>query len=233
MLRTKMNLIVILILLMSIPALAQMGQKDDDRHMMRGNKMQGNMMHRGMMGSGMMQGQHMMGNMHNTLHPYMRLVHAIPAFDDELSLTTSQSNKIIDLQTTFLKQKIDYRAEMNKKSNQLEELLEKDASTAEVKKLLEEIAGVKINMFTSAYETVNQMKGELNQEQLDKLNKIKQNHGMMSGGSKCGGHMKGGMMGDYDEMHDEDEEKHMMDDDDNDMHHDMMDDDDDDDNMMN
>jgi hypothetical protein len=143
----------------------------------------GGMMHRGQ--GGMMQG--MMG--HNMpMKKYGMMVNHLPNLQNLFSLSDEQVENLLDLQTGFKKQQIDYRAEWRKKQIKLNSLLADNASASQVKKQMETCFETKIKMKVAAYETAGKMKAVLNSDQKKQLNNyMTQGDCMMNRG-------QGGMM---------------------------------------
>lgn len=122
----------------------------------------------------------------------MMMVNMLPGMQEELSLSQEQTEKLIDLQTSFKKQQVDYKAEMVKETMKLESLLEDDAPADEVKSQMKACSDIKINMHAAAYETGKKMKDVLTDEQkADMEDIIAQHCDMMMQDSK--GHWHGGM----------------------------------------
>ncbi|MDF1573418.1 MAG: hypothetical protein P1P82_17545 [Bacteroidales bacterium] len=172
-------------------ASAQTGHEHDNNQsqqqgmmMQKSDMMQGGMM-QGMMGNGMcpMCGQMMSQNM--PMKKYGMMVNHLPNMQEQLSLSDQQVETLIDLQTEFKKQQIDYKAELRKKQMKLKGLLAENASASQVKNQMQACSETKINMKVAAYETAGKMKAVLNSDQKEQLK-----NNMMQGGRM----MKGGMM---------------------------------------
>ena len=195
----KLVFIVTTILFMAgYTASAQMmGQNNNQNQqqgmmMQRGGMMQGGMM-QGMMGNGMcpMCGQMMGQNM--PMKKYGMMVNRLPNMQEQLSLSDEQVETLLDLQTEFKKQQIDYSADLRKKQMKLESLLADNASASQVKNQIETCSETKINMKVAAYKTAGEMKAVLNSDQKEQLkNNMMQGGGMMKGGMMNQG--QGGMM---------------------------------------
>lgn len=178
---------------------AQMGQRDKNKQsqkqgmmMQKGGMMQGGMM-QGMMGNGMcpMCGQMMSQNM--PMKKYGMIVNRLPNMQEQLSLSDEQVENLLDLQTEFKKQQIDYKAELRKKHMKMKSLLADNASASQVKNQMEACSETKINMKVAAYETAGEMKAVLNSDQKEQLkNNMMQGGGMMKDGMM--NQDKGGMM---------------------------------------
>ena len=153
---------------------AQMGQM----HNKQSVQQQG-MMQRGMMGNGMcpMCGKMMQQQM--PMKKYMMMVHKLPAMQEQLSLSDEQVNQMIDLQTAFKKQQVDYQATLSKKQMQMKKLLDSNASAAEVKTQMKLCADTKVDMKVAAYETAGKMKALLTDDQKDELKNIMMQQGSM------------------------------------------------------
>lgn len=146
------------------------------------NPMYGDMMEMGMMAPmyGNMMGMmypmygHMMG-MNNRRMPMMRImgvVSMLPGMEEELSLSESQADKLLDLQTDFQKQLIDYQADLTKKRTKLNKLMAQDASPEQVREQMQVSAEVSTSMRVAAYETAVKMKSELSEDQQEELEDI-------------------------------------------------------------
>ncbi len=171
--------------------------------MMHGGMMQpGMMMHGGgggMMHGGMMTGrmcpmqQGMMGTM--PMKKYMMQVHMLPNMQAQLSLTSQQTEELIDLQTGFKKQQLDYKADLARQRVRMQSLLAGNPAADEIKSQLQACAEIKINMHMAAYETAKKMKSVLTGDQAEMLENMMTPPGyMMQGGSKSGHHGMKGMM---------------------------------------
>ena len=188
-----------------LTANAQMGQGDDLQSgqqypmMMHGGMMQpGMMMHGG--GGGMMHGgmcpmqQGMMGAM--PMKKYMMQVHMLPGMQTQLSLTSQQTEELIDLQTSFKKQQLDYKADLARQRVRMQSLLAGSPAADEIKNHLQACAEIKINMHMAAYETAKKMKSVLTGDQAEMLENMMTppGHMMQPGRSKTGHHGMKGMM---------------------------------------
>ncbi len=164
------------------------------------HKMMKNMMRGGMMQGGMMQGGMGMMNQNMPMQKYMMMIQKLPMMTQALSLTESQAKQLLAMRTDFMKKKIDYQAAIDKKKIDLENMLENDASSSELKTAMESIADSKIDMNISAYETSKKMKGALTDQQKQTLKNIWMNQGMMGGGMMNNSQMQqGGVMNDDDQ----------------------------------
>jgi len=193
----KILLTIILSLGFFIPMNAQMMHQKKDttktgsRQMMRRGMMGGNMMQGGMMQNMMRDG---MMNQNMPMQKYMMMIKKLPMMGQALSLTESQTKQLAEMKTDFMKKKIDYRASIDKKKIDLENLLDSDASSSEIKNVMQEIANTKIDLNIHAYETSKKMKGVLNDQQKQILRNMWMNQGMMGSGM-----MQGGVMDDDDQ----------------------------------
>ena len=165
----------------------QSGQKQgmmmQGKGMMQGGMMKGMMcpMHKGMMGQQM------------PMKIYMMTVKMLPKMQSKLSLSQEQTEKLIDMQTSFKKQQIDYKADLAKKRMNLQNMMMNDASADDIKSQLQACSTIKINMKVAAYETANKMKSVLTDEQKDNLQNMMGNM-MQQGGMMKGGMQQGSMM---------------------------------------
>ena len=168
--------------------MGQNNMQNQQQGMMMQNSgmMQGGMM-QGMMGNGMCPMYGQMRNQNMPMQKYGMMVNRLPNMQQQLSLTDDQVEKLIDLQTNFKKQQIDYQAELRKKQMKLKNMLAENASANQVKKQMEDCSETKINMKVAAYETAGKMKAVLNSDQKEQLKTMM----MQSGGMMQG---QGGMM---------------------------------------
>ncbi|MFO7934050.1 MAG: hypothetical protein R6U78_08210 [Bacteroidales bacterium] len=148
-------------------------------------KMQGNMMgqmgQRGMMGMMCpMCGNMMMQDM--PMRKYRMMVNMLPNMQNQLSLSQEQVETLIDLQTDFRKQQIDYQARLSKNRMKLKSLLDDNASADNIRQELEACSEIQTSMKLTAYEAANEMKNELTEEQRTQLMDLMSNQaGMMQG----------------------------------------------------
>ncbi len=143
-------------------------------YMMQGNMMGRGMMHQGMTGRmnrGMMGGRGMMGAQ-MPLRKYMMMVNLMPSMDQKLSLTDDQVSQLLDMQTNFKKQQVDFRADMARQRMKMQNLMKSDASAAQLREQLQQCSDIRINMQVAAYETYHKMKDVLNDNQKDQLNRM-------------------------------------------------------------
>ncbi len=101
---------------------------------------------------------------------YAILVKRLPGMQNELGLTDDQVSKLVDLQTAFIKQKADLKADLTKKELKLKNSLKNNASSKEISEQLTSCAASRISIGVAAYETANNMKSVLNDSQKQKLN---------------------------------------------------------------
>lgn len=134
----------------------------------------GMMNRRGM--HGMMMGQmnfhHRNMSMPGPMKPYVMIIHSLPDMQKQLSLTSDQTDKLIQLQSDFLKRKIDNKADIKRDMMKLNTLLKGNASSDAVKKQLEACENSKIMIWTDAYDTAMKMKNVLNKTQQQKFDKM-------------------------------------------------------------
>lgn len=174
-----------------LTANAQMGHQGNQYSGMKQGMMRDCMMQDCMMQGGMgpMNKRMMMAK---SMKKSMMMVNLLPGMQEELSLSQEQTEKLIDLQTSFKKQQVDYKAEMVKENMKLESLLENDAPADEIKSQMKACSNIKVSMHAAAYETGKKMKAVLTDEQkADMEDIIKQQCDMMMQGGKWQGH--GGM----------------------------------------
>ncbi|MCF8036790.1 MAG: hypothetical protein K9K62_07950 [Desulfobacteraceae bacterium] len=187
-----------------LTANAQMSQGDDWQ-----SGRQYPMMHGGMMQPGMMMYGGGGGMMHSRMCPmqqgmtdavpmkkYMMQVHMLPNMQAQLSLTSQQTEELIDLQTSFKKQQLDYKADLARQRVRMQSLLAGNPAADEIKSRLQACAEIKINMHMAAYETAKKMKSVLTGDQAEMLENMMTRPGYMMnpGGSKSGHHGMKGMM---------------------------------------
>ncbi|MFW5936801.1 MAG: Spy/CpxP family protein refolding chaperone [Desulfosalsimonas sp.] len=168
-----------------LTANAQMSQGDDWQS---GQQYTG--MHGRMKGGGMCPMQHgMMGS--GPMHKYKMMVHMLPGLQDPLSLTPEQTEKLIDLQTSFKKQQVDYKAKLAKEKIKVQTLMENNAAADKIKSQLKTCADIKINMQAAAYETGTEMKAVLTNDQSQMLEEMMPQSGHTGQHGRMPGH--GGM----------------------------------------
>jgi len=156
-------------------------KQDQKKGMMMQNSgiMQGGGMMQGMMGEGMCSMCGMMMNQKMPMKKYMMMVNNLPNMQQQLSLSDDQVNNMIDLQTDFKKQEVEYQAELSKKQMKMEKMLNNMPSAEELKKQMQQCADTKINMKVAAFETVKKMKDLLTEEQKETLRNMMMNQGGM------------------------------------------------------
>lgn len=159
--RIKFYMFVFL-LMAGFTASAQMGMQ------MNKKGMQGQMMQSMMDGQECPHCGRSMGDMMPMGHFTMMINH-MPMMHEQLSLKQDQTEQLINLQTEFKKQQIDYKADLMKKRMKLEQLLENDASASDLRNQMQECSQTRIDMHIAAYETLKEMKNVLSQDQLKQL----------------------------------------------------------------
>lgn len=180
-----------------LTASAQMSQGDDWQSGKQYTGMHGGMMQHGMKSGGMMGGgncpmqQGMMGS--GPMKQYMMIVHMLPAMQEQLSLTPDQTEELIDLQTSFKRQQVDYKAELTKEKIKVQTLIENNAAVDKLKSQMKTCADIKINMHAAAYETGTEMKAVLTNEQSEMLEAMMTQSGDTGQSGRMPGH--GGMKG--------------------------------------
>lgn len=183
----KMKKLVIiasaLLLMMGYTASAQTGHDHNNKQdQQQGMMMQKSGMMQGMMGDGMCPMCGQMTGQDMPMQKYGMMVNHLPNMQQQLSLKNDQVEKLLDLQTGFKKQQLDYQAELRKKQMKLKNLLADNASASQVKNQMEACSETKINMKVAAYETAGKMKAVLTNEQKEQLqNMMVQQHGMIKG----------------------------------------------------
>ncbi|MFP3983410.1 MAG: Spy/CpxP family protein refolding chaperone [Desulfurivibrionaceae bacterium] len=160
-----------------LTANAQMGHMGKSHSCPKHGKKQNCMKHDGMgsMHQGMMAAKSMKKS--------MMIVKMLPGMQEHLSLSQEQTNKLLDLQTSFKKQKVDYKAELTKETTKLQSLLDDEAPVDKVKSQLKACSDLKINMHSAAYETGKKMKDVLTDEQKKDLEDIIKEHTKMARGT--------------------------------------------------
>ncbi len=174
-----LSLILAVVILTTITASAQMHQgmgMSNYPGTMGYNHMGYNNMGYMMYGNnyGMMNGQYgnMMYGQMMPMRQYMFMVNMMPQMQDQLGLTTEQSNKLIDLQTAYMKQIVDLQADLSKKQMTLEELLENNAPADQVKVQLESCAQTRTELDIAAYQSGSKMRNVLNDSQKKTLDNL-------------------------------------------------------------
>ncbi len=165
-----------------------MGRGSMMGHGYMGQGMGYGMMNRGAMGYGMMNSGNM-GNRYNMMNgmslyhgnmmmtqmpmmPYFMIVNTLPGMQDQLSLTNEQSDKLIQLQSDFLKREIDAKADFNRNVRKLKSLLKEKTSSDVVKKQLELCESSGILIQSDVYDTAMKMRGVLNKDQQQKFDNL-------------------------------------------------------------
>ncbi len=179
-----------------LTASAQTGQQEDMESDQQQSMMQQGMKKGGMMQGGMMQGG--MGSMHHgmmgsmPMQGSMIMVNMLPEMDEQLSLSQEQTDQLIDMRSEFKKQQVDHQADMTKQKKKLQRMIDEDAPADEVRKQMKACSDIMINMHSAAYETEQEMKAVLTDEQQEELEVIMEEHDemMQRGMSKSRGGMK-------------------------------------------
>ena len=145
----------------------------------------GMMMNRRYMGYGMMNMRNMNGMMNGmylyhgnmmssqmTVMPYFMIVNSLPGMQDQLSLTNEQSDKLIQLQSDFLKREIDYNADLSRNLQKLKTLLKERSSSDNIKKQLEACESSKVLIQSDVYDTALKMRSVLNKDQQQQFDNL-------------------------------------------------------------
>ncbi|MEJ2048798.1 MAG: Spy/CpxP family protein refolding chaperone [Calditrichota bacterium] len=128
------------------------------------------MMGYGGMGYGMM-GYGMMGGT-AALYEVMITINELPDLKSSLDLTEPEIDQLNKLQSDYLKQRIDWNADIQKQMVELNQAVKKQTATAQVKKMLQTIADIQVTMYSGAYDTYQKMLAILTpgqKKQLDSL----------------------------------------------------------------
>lgn len=135
------------------------GMMMQSKGMMEGGMMKSIMcpMHKGMMGQQM------------PMKKCMMAVNMLPNMQSQLALSKDQTEQLIDMQTSFKKQQIDYKADLTKKRMKLQNMLKNEANADEVRSQMKACSETNINMKVAAYETASKMKSVLTDEQKEQL----------------------------------------------------------------
>ncbi|MCF8024135.1 MAG: Spy/CpxP family protein refolding chaperone [Desulfobacteraceae bacterium] len=153
-----------------IACLTANAQTDQQQGMKTGMKTHGMM--RANMG-GMNQGM-MMGC--EPMQRSMTMVNLLPEMEEQLSLSEDQAEQLIDLRADFKKQKADFQAEMTKQGKKLQALVNENTPANEVRGQMKTWADTAIDMHSAAYQTEQEMKALLTDEQNAKLEVIMEEH---------------------------------------------------------
>ena len=195
-------LIVAVLLATGLTAEAQSNMNQGsmrNMHNQSGTMMQGNrtgnygMMSGEMMGQGMMNGNgsHMMeGTL--PMWRYERMVAMLPRMQSQLSLTSDQTEKLIDMKAAYQKKEVDLSTLQQKRQLKLESLLQANATAEAVRKQLQSCTDVSIDMGVEAYKTVQQMESVLNESQQKEFQSWMMNS--MQNGNMYNNRMRRGMM---------------------------------------
>jgi Spy/CpxP family protein refolding chaperone len=100
-------------------------------------------------------------------------IHFLPELRDSLSLTDQQVSQLTDLKTDFLKKRIDWNATAQKQMIDLRNLIDKNAPSTDVQKVLQSISTNRIDMMVAGYTTYQKMLSVLSSDQKTKLEGIK------------------------------------------------------------
>lgn len=103
----------------------------------------------------------------------MMTIHFLPEMKDTLSLTDQQVEQLDNLQTNFLKQRVDWNAAAEKQMIDLRNLIDKNAPAADVQKALQSVSSNRIDMMVAGYTTYQKMLAVLNSDQKTKLDQMK------------------------------------------------------------
>ncbi len=143
-------------------------------------------------------GYYMHGSMYNQTMPmerYMMTLYMLPNMQSQLSLTPEQSEKLVDMQADFRKQQADHQAAIAKYRMKLQGLLEKNATSDQVREQLENLSKTRNDIKIAAYEMAGKMRNVLNsdqQQQWEDMMDQQQNYmfqNMQNSGFMRGGHM--------------------------------------------
>jgi hypothetical protein len=93
------------------------------------------------------------------------IVNRAPEMQQQLSLTDDQVTRLIDLQTSEVKQIVDLKADLSKKQMKLKRLIDANSSSKDVGAQLTVCATSSADIGLSYYETANKMKAVLNDSQ--------------------------------------------------------------------
>jgi Spy/CpxP family protein refolding chaperone len=96
----------------------------------------------------------------------------LPQMQNRLELTAEQSNKLIDMRASYLKQQIDLQAELSKKELTLENLIEENAPVDKVKTNLETYAQTQTKLELAAYQSGSEMRKILTDSQQKKFDEL-------------------------------------------------------------
>ncbi len=131
--------------------------------------MQGEMTGKQDMCGGMMKGGKMMeGKGKMIMHPFYHTIHHLADKKDKLNLSDKQVDQLKNIAADFMKRDADWKAAIEKKQIDLKLLFDKNASAAEVKKILQSISEIKLDGKAAAYETAQRMLSALSKEQKEK-----------------------------------------------------------------
>ncbi len=139
------------------------------------------MMNNGYMGYGMMNMYNMMNGMYGyngnismqmPMMPYYMIVNSLPGMQNQLSLTNDESNKLIQLQSNFLKREVDYRADLDRNLQKLSNMTKNDSSPDAIKKQLELCESSRVMIQSDVYDTAMKMRDLLNTSQRQQFDRL-------------------------------------------------------------
>lgn len=145
---------------------------------MMGTMMQGGMGMMNHMMPGMNGGMNMMED-HVLMKKQLILINRLPEMKIQLSLTDNQVEQFQKMRDVFQKKLIDLGAVLAKNGIDLRAAIAANVPASDVRTRLEEMAGIRIDMLTEAYDTAAKMKNALDNEQKSKLEN--QTRGRMMG----------------------------------------------------
>ena len=119
----------------------------------------------GMMGYGMMGGT-------AALYEVMLTINELPDLKSSLNLTEPEIDQLNKLQSDYLKQRIDWNADIQKQMVELNQAVKKQAATAQVKRMLQAIADIQVSIYSGAYDTYQKMLVILTPEQKKQLDSL-------------------------------------------------------------
>jgi len=115
---------------------------------------------------------------------------------DEIGLTEQQRDQLKKMQLEFRTQQIDREAELEKAQVQLRALMaDKNAAEAEVLRKIDDVARLKGEMHKMRYTHRKQIHGVLTDEQVGKLQQLRQERWEQGQGKGMGPWKRGGRMG--------------------------------------
>jgi len=115
---------------------------------------------------------------------------------DEIGLTDEQRDQLKTMRLEFRMQQIDREAELEKAQVQLRALMaDKDAAEAEVLRKIDDVARLRGEMQKMRYSHRKQMHGVLTDDQVEKLQQLRQEKWEQGQGKGMGPWKRGGRMG--------------------------------------